>query len=274
LDGEKENEVDVMDGRVYVVKHVEDEGPGLLGDYFTHLGWEMTVLDAFRGDPLPESLDSAAGVVILGGPMNVYEEKAYPFLLAEEHFIKKVLSEEVPFLGVCLGGQLLAKSCGAAVTKSPHEEKGWFDVELTEAGRRDTLFRGLSDILPIFQWHQDTFDVPEGAVLLATARLCRNQAFRMGNVAYGLQFHPEMTPKMVKSWAEKEPTPDVGSVVEKSEEHWTGFKEQSMIVFENFRHLMESSMRVKRTVRLFVETSRKKPAHLWWSPKERALLGQ
>jgi len=123
----------VMNEKVCVVKHVEDEGPGLIGDYFARLGWDLAVIEVFRGDPLPESFDSVAGVVVLGGPMNVYEEEAYPFLRLEEQFIKKVLAEEVPFLGVCLGGQLLAKACGATVTRSPHEEKGWFEVQMTAA---------------------------------------------------------------------------------------------------------------------------------------------
>lgn len=263
-----------MEGKICVVKHTENEGPGLLGEHFARLGWDVVVLDVFRGDPLPESLDSVAGVVILGGPMNVYEEKEHPFLEAEERFIRKVLSEEVPFLGICLGGQLLAKSCKAAVTRSAHEEKGWFDVELTKAGRQDMLFRGLPGTLPVFQWHQDTFAPPEGSVLLATADLCRNQAFRMGAAAYGLQFHPEMTPEMVRSWAEEEPTVDAGPITLKDEGHWAGYKERSSAVFENFRRLMESSMRVKRTVRLFVEAPQKTPARLWWDLKGKALLGQ
>jgi GMP synthase-like glutamine amidotransferase len=263
-----------MDGKIYVVKHVENEGPGLLENYFTRLDWETAVLDVSRGDALPESLESAAGLVILGGPMNVYEEKRYPFLQAEERLIDKALLEEVPFLGVCLGGQLLAKSCGAPVTRSPDGEKGWFDVKLNDAGKSDLLFSGLPDILSVFQWHQDTFAVPEGGKLLATARLCRNQAFRMGSVAYGLQFHPEMTPEMVRSWAEEDPTVDPRSVTEKTAEHWDRFNEQSEIFFENFRHLMESSMRVKRTVQTFVESGRKRPEQLWWNSKERALQGQ
>lgn len=261
-----------MEGKVYVVKHVEDEGPGLLGDYFSRLGWELTVLDAFREDPLPESLDDVAGVVILGGPMNVYEEEAYPFLVREGQLIKRILAEEVPFLGVCLGAQLLAKSCDAIVTKSPHEEKGWFDVNLTEAGRNDRFFRGLSDVFPVFQWHEDTFAVPAGGVLLTSGQLCRNQAFRIGNGAYGLQFHLEITPEMVKAWAEKESTVDAVLIAEEGAKLWTRFEEQSMIVLENFQRLMESTWRVKRTVRLFVEDDEKKPNRLWWNLEERALL--
>ena len=197
------------------------------------------MLEVFRGDPLPDSLDSISGVVILGGPMNVYEEEAYPFLRSEEQFIKRVLVEEVPFLGVCLGGQLLAKSCEAPVTKSPHEEKGWFDVKLTAAGAHDNLFRGLPDSFPVFQWHEDTFAVPEGAALLAFAETCRNQAFRVGNAAYGLQFHLEVTPEMVESWAEKESTIDAKLIARQGAKHWKQLEEQSAILLGNFQRLMD-----------------------------------
>ncbi len=260
-----------MDEKVCVVKHVEDEGPGMLGDYFTRLGWEVDILEVFKGDPLPESLDSIAGVVILGGPMNVYEEEAYPFLRLEEQFIKRLLAEEVPFLGVCLGGQLLAKASGAPVTKAPREEKGWFEVELTPAGLHDSFFRGMAQLFPVFQWHEDTFAVPEGGALLATGKSCRNQAIRVGSVAYGLQFHLEMTPEMVKSWTEAESTVDAGLIAEEGGKHWARFEEQSMTVLGNFQHLMESSGRVKRTMRLFVESTQRKSTRLWWSPENRTL---
>ena len=116
-----------MSGKVYIISHAENEGPGLMGGFFQRLGWEEVGLCLWRGDELPRDLDSAAGIVMLGGPMNVYQEKEYPFLKKEDLFIRGVLREEVPFLGICLGSQLLAKACGAAVTKSPEKEIGWYD---------------------------------------------------------------------------------------------------------------------------------------------------
>ena len=92
-----------MSGEIYVIKHAEDEGPGLLGAYFQDLGWELKAVELHRGDQLPEDLRSAAGVVMLGGPMNVYEEELYTFLKLEDGFIRRVLGEGVPFLGICLG---------------------------------------------------------------------------------------------------------------------------------------------------------------------------
>jgi len=228
-----------VNGEIYIVKHVEDEGPGLLGEYFQTLGWGTTTIELYRGDALPENLDSVAAVVILGGPMNVYEEEKYPFLGSEDRFIKQVLREEVPFLGICLGAQLLAKACGAPVTKSPNREIGWFEVQLTEAGKRDGLFRGLPDTLAVFQWHEDTFAIPQGASLLATSALCRNQAFRKGKSAYGLQFHLEATPEMIRAWAKDEALLDLKGADGEGEEHRADLlREQAGRVFENFRMLM------------------------------------
>lgn len=247
-------------------------GPGLLGEYFQTLGWEILTVELYCGDSLPKTLDSAAGVVILGGPMNVYEEESYPFLRSEDQFIRQVLREEVPFLGICLGAQLLAKACGAAVTKSPHKEIGWFEAELTEAGMRDSLFRGLPGTLSVFQWHEDTFVVPVGASLLATSELCRNQAFKVGNLAYGLQFHLEVTPEMVRAWARKEASVDTKRIDEEGASQRGHFEAQAVCVFENFGRLIASTTRVKKTVRQFVETEGRKPARLWWSPSLRTLV--
>jgi GMP synthase-like glutamine amidotransferase len=229
-------------GKIYVGEHTEDEGPGLLGEFFQGLGWDLVRLALYRGDELPENLDSAAGVVILGGPMNVYEEEEYPFLKEEDMFIKKVLREEIPFLGTCLGAQLLARACGAAVTKSPHREIGWYDVELTEEGRRDSLFRGLGPTLPVFQWHEDTFALPDGAVLLASGKVCRHQAFRVGRRAYGLQFHMEVTADMVKAWSGKEgPAVDAGRIEKEGAALRARFEDQARLMFDNFRRAMESA---------------------------------
>jgi GMP synthase-like glutamine amidotransferase len=232
-------------GEIYVVKHVEDEGPGLLEEYFRALDWEIRTIGAYRGDTLPENLESVAALVILGGPMNVYEEEAYPFLRFEDRLIRQVLREKVPFLGICLGAQLLAKACGAAVTKSPHKEIGWFEVKLTETGGRDSLFHGLPEAFSVFQWHEDTFAMPEGASLLATSELCRNQAFRMGDSAYGLQFHVEVTPEMIEAWKESLGPIEDGSINGEAAGPPAGFEARATRVFENFRRLMESAARAR-----------------------------
>lgn len=235
-----------MSKEIYVVKHTEDEGPGLLGAYFRGLGWKVRTIELHRGDGLPEDLESAWGVVMLGGPMNVYEEGPYPFLRLEDGFIKQVLGKGVPFLGICLGAQLLAKACRALVTKSPQKEIGWSEVRLTEEGAKDGLFQGLPEAFTVFQWHEDTFAIPESASLLATSESCRNQAFRVGDSAYGLQFHVEVTPEMIEDWAKNEPALKAGSGSGHSYRPPAGFEAQAARLFENFRRLMESRPEGKR----------------------------
>ncbi|HLE80990.1 MAG TPA: type 1 glutamine amidotransferase [Dehalococcoidia bacterium] len=155
----------------------------------------------YEGESIPD-LGPYSGVVLLGGPMNVYEEEAYPFLKREDAYIQQVLALGVPFLGICLGGQLLAKAVGGVVTRNGVREIGWHTVELDLQGQRDPLFAGLPESLPVFQWHGDTFSIPKGAIRLATSPACENQAFRcgFGGIAYALQFHLEVTPAMVEEW--------------------------------------------------------------------------
>src|SRR5512137_1534563 len=126
----------MMDKAVLIVKQVEQEGPGMLGTFFEDAGWRLVTVELGRGESLPDQVDSFAAVVVLGGPMNVYEEGAHPFLREEDLLIREVLREEIPFLGICLGAQLLAKACGARVMKAAHKEVGWYTVELTKQARQ------------------------------------------------------------------------------------------------------------------------------------------
>lgn len=189
-----------MKKKILVVKHVENEGPGSIGDFFRNTAWELHTIELFRGDQLPSDLSEVAAVVVMGGPMNVYEKDKYPFLKEENVFIKNVVGKEIPYLGICLGSQLLAKACGAAVIKAPQKEIGWFNVSLTLEAAHDPFLRGIDGPLDVFQWHEDTFTIPDGGLLLATAEACKNQAFRYGQNAYGLQFHVEVTTDMIWSW--------------------------------------------------------------------------
>jgi GMP synthase (glutamine-hydrolysing) len=185
---------------ILVIKHIPVEGQGMIGDYLCGAGYDVVTRDLSRGDVLPETFDGIEAVVSLGGPMNVYEEGKYPFLKAEDVFLKKVMAGNVPFLGICLGAQLLAKATGARVKKAPVEEIGFSRVDITSGGKRDPLFLGLKSSIDVFQWHGDTFDIPEGGELLATSGVCAGQAFRVGAKAYGLQFHVEVNAEMVSEW--------------------------------------------------------------------------
>jgi len=155
----------------------------------------------YEGDVLPDSLDDWDALIILGGPMAVYEAESEPCLKDELTLIKTAMAEDIPTLGVCLGSQLIAAAAGARVYAGPVKELGWNSVELTEAANTDALFSGFPSTLPVFQLHGDTFDLPPGATLLASSPAYVNQAFRIGNHVYGLQFHIEVTDELARSWA-------------------------------------------------------------------------
>lgn len=141
-----------------------------------------------------------AGLVVLGGPMNVDQSEHHPHLLHEIEVIRAALARGMPILGICLGAQLLAAALGAQVHPNPVREIGWYPLSLSSAAERDPLFRHLRDGSPVFQWHAYTFTEPAGSVHLASTASCRNQAFRYGDNAYGLQFHLEVDRALIGRW--------------------------------------------------------------------------
>ena len=187
---------------ILCIKNIAIEGPETLGDFLKSQGFFLKIVDLSQKELLPPNLRMLEGVICLGGPMNVDEEEQYPFLKAEIEFIKQVVKEEVPFLGICLGAQLLSKACGAKVIRSPQQEVGFSKVSLTEDGLKDSLFFGLEKNLRVFQWHSDMFEIPKRAKLLAQSKKCPYQAFRVGSCAYGLQFHVEIKEHNIEQWAE------------------------------------------------------------------------
>ena len=196
---------------ILFLKHIAIEGPETLGRFLEGKGFDIKILELQDGDSLPQNLDDVEAVVSLGGPMNVYEEDKHPFLKQENVFLKKVLEKEIPFIGLCLGSQLLAKACGAKVRESPKKEIGFFSVQLTPEGKKDPLFAGLSENLDVYQWHEDMWELPSEATLLASSGACPHQAFRVGANAYGLQFHVEITDVSIKEWAQAYFPPDDSS---------------------------------------------------------------
>jgi GMP synthase-like glutamine amidotransferase len=187
--------------RVLVIQNVAIEGPGVIGPAMAAAGWELdTRMMADRRVALPSSLRGYQVLIILGGPMNVYELEAYPYLRQVDELVAQGLERELPMLGLCLGAQILAKNLGATVVRNRVPEIGWYPVQLTPQGRKSPLFAGLPERFPVFQWHEDRFHIPEGALHLATTDACAEQAFSHGGRVFGLQFHPEVTTPMVISW--------------------------------------------------------------------------
>jgi GMP synthase-like glutamine amidotransferase len=184
-----------------IVKHVDIEGPGLIEDCLRQEKIPYQVLSLESGLHLPK-LDNLTHIVFLGGPMNVYEEDRYPFLIEEDLFIKEAIQRGKSILGICLGAQLIAKALGAKVFKASAKEIGWYDVSLTRIGSIDPFFSHLPRTFSVFQWHEDTFEIPHGAILIATSSVVPHQAFRYGDNAYGLQFHIEVTQDIIREWME------------------------------------------------------------------------
>ncbi|MCD6486179.1 MAG: type 1 glutamine amidotransferase [Syntrophobacterales bacterium] len=183
--------------KVLIITHVEAEGPGTLGDFlqsFEDLKIQRAKL--YNGEKLPYAARNLDAIVTMGGPMNVHDEDEYPFLKEETEVLKQAIDANTPILGICLGAQMIARACLAPVNKALEKELGWKNVSLTDSSRRGILFQGIADKMRVFQWHEDTFEIPYGGSLLATSGECSNQAFRYGN-AYGLQFHVEVTRDML-----------------------------------------------------------------------------
>lgn len=185
---------------VLVFRHVPHEGLGTLAPALRAAGYPVRVIDIARGRPALPSPRSLSALIVMGGPMGVYEKSKYPFLRREIAYLRRAIRAKKPLLGVCLGAQLIAHALGQRVYPNDKKEIGWYPLHRTDAARRDPLFASFPKTAAVFQWHGDTFDLPKGATLLATSPRCRHQAFRWGDRVYGLQFHVEVDPAMVREW--------------------------------------------------------------------------
>ena len=185
--------------RLLSIVHLDTDPPGLLGQVAAERGHAHDEWWIHAGAPPPGAPEEYDAVAIFGGDMAVQDEDAYPWLQWEKEHLRRVLARGVPVFGVCLGGQLLADVAGAAVTRAERSEIGWYDVDLTPDARGDPIFSRLPDRFPSFQWHSWKFDLPDAAVPLARDELCL-QAYRLGETAWGVQFHPEVVRAKLWEW--------------------------------------------------------------------------
>lgn len=185
---------------VFAIRHVAFEHLGTFEQVFTQRGYQIRYWDAGMDDVSIMKTSSPDLVVVLGGPIGAYEEEAYPFLKNELEIIDSRLHQELPILGICLGSQLMARALGAKVYPGETKEIGWGPITLTDAGRQSCL-SSLEDMGGyVLHWHGDTFELPEGATLLASTKMAQNQAFSWGQKALGLQFHLEILPGEIERW--------------------------------------------------------------------------
>lgn len=179
--------------KIWVLQHHPIENLGAIAEALEGAALAWQYVRAYEGAPAPRAMKGAGGLIVMGGPMGVYETGRYPFLKDEMALIEDALKENKPVLGVCLGSQLIAAALGAAVTKGRRKEIGWHPVRLSAEARADRLLRGLPATFTAFHWHGDVFDLPRGAVPLASSEMTPLQGFRYGERAYGFLFHLEVT---------------------------------------------------------------------------------
>lgn len=185
-----------------VLQHLEIEPAALIGEIITGAGHSIQMVRLDRGDAVPATLAGYDGMIVMGGPISA-NDTHLSYVRDEIALLKQAIAVDFPVLGICLGAQLLARAAGAEVVTSPVRELGWYPVYRSEESANDSLFAGLSDNgLMVFQWHGETFALPDTATLVATNPDVPQQAFRIGTSQYGLQFHIEVEQPAVEAWIE------------------------------------------------------------------------
>jgi GMP synthase (glutamine-hydrolysing) len=178
--------------KALVIQHDASENLGTIEDALNAAGVAFEYVRTFEGQPVPIEACGASALIMMGGPMGVHEADRFPFLLREMKLIEAFLKAGKPILGVCLGSQLLAAALGMPCRKGPKKEIGWFPVQLSLASTQDALWHGQPSRFVAFHWHTDIFDVPKGAVALASSDVTPVQSYRFGDRAYGILFHIEV----------------------------------------------------------------------------------
>ena len=184
---------------VLAVIHGAKVRAGIFGDVLEERGHELEEWSLAWDTPPPRPLDDYGAVLVFGGAMHADQDDRHPWLREENFLLQRLLGLHTPILGVCLGAQLLARAAHAPVHPAPEPEIGWYPVELTESARDDPVFGRLPKRFHAFQWHYYTYGVPAGAEELARSPIC-TQAFRLGERAWGIQFHAEVTEAQIRDW--------------------------------------------------------------------------
>lgn len=192
---------------VLIVQHAPHEHPASIRRALETQGIQTLWIHPYRGDSYPE-LAQIRGMISLGGPMGANDEAEHPWIRPEIELLRQCVEAELPTVGVCLGGQMMARAMGSYVEKNHVAEVGWHPIELNAQGFQDRILSAAGATPLVYHWHNDTFHLPEGAVLLAKSEGCDRQAYRIGENAYGFQFHPEADHHLVHEWLEAEDVPE------------------------------------------------------------------
>ncbi len=226
---------------VLICKNIETEGAGTIEDFLNEKNITYTVLELSKTAHIPDPADFDT-LLMMGGPMSVNEDDIYPYIKKEEKLVRDFIGQDKRVLGVCLGAQIMAKALGAGVYKGAEKEIGWYDIDITEDGLLDKRIMRLAthpqtaDIgktFKVFHWHGETFDIPNGAVRLASSALYPNQAFRYGENAYAFQFHIEVQKAMVYEWLKSEPV-DLEKIKAETEHFYDLYSARAYKFYEVF----------------------------------------
>lgn len=183
---------------IAIFRFANIEGAGYFGDFLNHRGLPSTLIAIDLGEAVPTEINAYAGLVFMGGPMSVNDD--LPWLPPLFELIRKAHAADIPLLGHCLGGQLIAKALGGVVSRNPVKEIGWLPLQIADAPEARQWFGDMKDFLG-FHWHGETFSLPPGAIRLASSAGCTNQAYALGK-HLGMQCHVEMTTDMILAWCD------------------------------------------------------------------------
>lgn len=189
--------------RIHYLQHVPFEDLAGIETWAQAKNHSISATQLFQDAVLPD-VNEFDLLIILGGPMNIYETDLYAWLTAEKKFIEEAIREEKKVLGICLGSQLIADVLGARVFQNPHKEIGWLPITLTEEARSSQLFSELPQQFEVFHWHGDTFNLPQNTIHLARSEGCKNQAFLYGSNVLALQFHIESSSESIQRMVQHE----------------------------------------------------------------------
>ena len=231
---------------IIVLQHAACEALGTIEWALQSKRLRIRYVRPFSDEPIPDEINDAKGLIVMGGPMGVYEQEQYPYLRDELRLIERTVSANKPLLGVCLGSQLLAHALGGKVSKRTQKEIGWYPVRLTDEAVIDPLWAGVPREFTAFHWHGDVFSLPLGTTPLASSALTEQQAFRYGAKAYGLLFHLEVTRShidgMVGTFRQELEEAGIASkaIVQQTSEHLPSLQAVGTMVFEHWTRMVES----------------------------------
>lgn len=183
--------------KIHYLQHVPFEGLASIEPWAVNQNHSLSATRFYDNEPLL-SVEDIDWLIVMGGPMNIYEDDKYPWLTEEKRFIEQAIKHDKTVIGICLGSQLIADVLGAKIYQGQYKEIGWFPIEMTDKTEDSAVFNSLPQKFTVFHWHGDTFDLPEGSTRLAYSEGCQNQAFVYNEKVLGLQFHLESTKDSVQ----------------------------------------------------------------------------